>query len=857
MFLRFGLGNMTYRKFDKYGIVKRIAIGGISEIFLAREDQGKGLLDRHVVIKKLLPQFASNEKLASIIQREARLLAALYHANIVQVVDAGLTEEKEPYLVLEYIQGQDLKALYNVALEGTPLAPSMVFYLLEQVLRALVHMHDLKDPKGRPYHLIHRDLSPTNIMCSMSGDVKLLDFGLAKRALDVTGSGNLTGKVPYLSPEQITGGRVDARSDLFALGTVFYELCAGRHRYDGTHEVEILQQIRDRRDVPLTRVARDLPPELVSVIQKACEYEPGRRPPGAREMLTELSALPAVVPGLHGGRAELVDFMEFHFGATRIDSTLPVQSSPEKPVAVRSFNLGSLELPSVEDMGDAEDVPTAVRNEPKFEKVVNPRAPTLPASAGLSAADVARAVAARPVVARPPQGADHKVQHGPAAPVKDWFDESLPGVPAVPPVSSAAPAAPAPAVGDWFESLSPVPASPENPAAAPRAPELPETVPGYRNVAKDPPSEDETKQGWKPGASPASEPSLGPSLPEPGPPPGPPGPPPGRPPGQPVGIRQTLTPPGPSPGPPGPPPGIRQTLPPPGPSPGPPGPPPGRPPGPPAGIRQTLTPPGPPPGPPGPPGGIRQTLTPPGPPPGRRPTGANAAVPPGLDPGLMERTAPVPPLEFDGFDDETHYLPPEPVDRRTGVDLGGTWFAHPAIRVGFPVAGLLLLLVAAAFVFWPRSHKTGPAMITLQGDVADAKVSLDDAPLGSLPVTFRFPDDGDSHEIRVEAPRKQKWKRTLQPSTVKTETIVVKMETLLAELKLVSSQPGVEVRVNLPGSQGATVEEWIPLPLLIPGLEPGATLQVEARWKKKKWNLPVTVPAATYAEISVEPPSGR
>ncbi len=854
---------MTYRKFDKYGIVKRIAIGGISEIFLAREDQGKGLLDRHVVIKKLLPQFASNEKLASIIQREARLLAALYHANIVQVVDAGLTEAKEPYLVLEYIQGQDLKALYHVAHEGTPLAPSMVFYLLEQVLRALVHMHELKDSKGRPYHLIHRDLSPTNIMCSMSGDVKLLDFGLAKRALDVTGSGNLTGKVPYLSPEQITGGRVDARSDLFALGTVFYELCSGRHRYEGTHEVEILQQIRDRRDVPLARVARELPPELVTVIQKACEYEPGRRPAGAREMLTELSALPAVVPGLHGGRAELVDFMEFHFGATRIDSTLPVQSSPEKPVAVRSFNLGSLELPSAEDLGDSEDIPTAVRNEPKFEKVVNPRAPTLPASAGLSAADVARAVAARPVIARPPQGPAPApaVPAGPAAPVKDWFDESLPGVPAASAAAPAAPASPAPpAPGDWFESLSPVPAVQERPMVSQKPPELPETVPGFRNVAKDPPSEDETKQGWKPALGPAlpeadSGPALGPALPLPGPPPGrPPGPPSGPSPGPPPGIRQTLTPPGrppgppsgPSPGPPsGHPPGIRQTLTPPGPPPGrPPGPPSGHPPG----IRQTLTPPGPPPG-------IRQTLTPPGPPPGRRPTGANAAVPPGLDPGLMERTAPVPPLEFDGFDDETHYLPSEPADRRAGVDLGGTWFAHPAIRIGFPVAGLLLLLVAAAFVFWPRSHKTGPAMITLQGDVADAKVYLDDAPLGSLPVTFRFPEDGDSHEIRVEAPRKQKWKRTLQPSTVKTETIVVKMETLLAELKLVSTQTGVEVRVNQPGSQGNTVEEWIPLPLLIPGLEPGTVLQVEARWKKKKWNQPVTVPAATYAEISVEPPS--
>lgn len=233
----------------------------------------------------------------------------------------------------------------------------------------------------------------------------------------------------------------------------------------------------------------------------------------------------------------------------------------------------------------------------------------------------------------------------------------------------------------------------------------------------------------------------------------------------------------------------------------------------------------------------------------------------------MDQTAPVPPLAFDSFDDETHYLPPDPDDPQAGfarreglgrppvVDLGGTWFAHPAIRIGFPVAGLLLLLITAAFVFWPRSVKTGPAMITLQGDTPDAKVYLDDATLGTLPVTFRFPDDGDSHEIRVEAPRKMTWRRTLQPSTVKTETIVVKMEPLLAELKLVSSETGVEVRVNQPGSQGTTPEEWIPLPLLIPGLEPGTTIQVEARLKKKKWVMPILVPAVTYAEISVQPPS--
>ncbi|PKN22522.1 MAG: hypothetical protein CVU65_15085 [Deltaproteobacteria bacterium HGW-Deltaproteobacteria-22] len=221
----------------------------------------------------------------------------------------------------------------------------------------------------------------------------------------------------------------------------------------------------------------------------------------------------------------------------------------------------------------------------------------------------------------------------------------------------------------------------------------------------------------------------------------------------------------------------------------------------------------------------------------------------------MDVTAPVPPLEFDGFDDETHYLPPDKPEAPRGVDLGGTWFAHPVIRVGVPVGGLLLLLVAAWFLFWPSSSKTGPILITLQGDVPESRVFLDNDPLGSLPVTFRFPADGDSHEIRVEAPRKLPWKRTLQPSTVKAETIVVKMEPLMAELKLVSSKTGVEIRVNRQGKKAAATDEWIPLPLIMEGLEPGLTLLLEARWKKKKWDMPIQVPAATFVEISVEPPS--
>ncbi len=702
---------VPYRKFDKYGIVKRLATGGISEIFLAREDQGRGLLDRHVVIKKLMPQFAGNERLAAIIQREARLLAALYHANIVQVYDAGITEDGEPYLVLEYIQGQDLRAIFQVVREGkTPLAPSMIYYILEQVLRALVHMHELKDPKGRPYQLVHRDLSPTNIMCSMSGDVKLLDFGLARRALDVTGSGSLTGKLPYLSPEQLQGGRVDSRSDLFALGTVFYELCTGRFRYDGENDAEIIAAIRERREIPLMKAARHHPPELLAVIAKACEYDPSRRPAAARHMLEELSSLPSVVPGLHGGRAELVDFMEFHFGATRIDSTLPVETTSEKPLEVRSFNIASMDLPNAEDVqGDSvlqETLPMAGKPRPQ-----------------------------------PPPG--------------DWF-EPLSADPQ-PPGMPSAPLKPAPAPNEVQEE----PDFTRQGWKMPPAPAIPSAAASDTDI---------TSQGWK-------IPPVSAAPPNPAPPPDP---------GQPPAHRNPGTP-----------------LPPPG------------------------------------------NFAPPAP----RPPGT--PLPPPHGPAPAESTVPVPPLAFDMFNDETRYLPDEAPARPPR----GDWFSHTALRIVFPAAGIVLLLVTAWLLLRPSSHNPKDILITLESDSHRATAYLDEAPLGLLPVTFAFPRDGKSHEIRVEAPRKIPWRKTLQPATVQPGTLRVEMQPMLAEIKLFSTTSGVEVRIL--NEKLNVAEDWLPLPLLLSDLEPGSVLKLEARMKRKKWETQIQVPEKSYQEIAVEPPSGR
>lgn len=195
-----------------------------------------------------------------LIHYEARLLAALTHANIVQVYDAGVDDKGESFMVQEYIDGVDLKSFYEIAHQtGESIPAQILYYITEQLLRALVHVHELKDPKGVPYNLIHRDLSPTNVMISMTGDVKLLDFGLAKRSVDVTTSGNLAGKIPYMAPEQLEQMRIDPRIDLFALGSVLYELGTGVHRFNGRSDVEIIGRIRMRQEQPFSSLARRLP----------------------------------------------------------------------------------------------------------------------------------------------------------------------------------------------------------------------------------------------------------------------------------------------------------------------------------------------------------------------------------------------------------------------------------------------------------------------------------------------------------------------------------------------------------------------------------------------------------------------
>ncbi len=232
------------QQFGRYTLLKRIGEGGMAEVFTAIMSGAEGF-ERLVVIKRLRPHLALNPDAVAQFIDEAKLGSVLTHSNIVTVSDFGKVGDGY-FLAAEYVSGHTLAAISASHAEkfGRPLPAAFVFYMAHEVLAALGYAHDRTDPGGRPLGIIHRDVSPTNIMVSFEGEVKLLDFGIVKATERVsrTREGNVKGNVGYMSPEQARGGEVSNRSDLFSLGLVMFDLLTGEPFYRGSGSGEILYQ---------------------------------------------------------------------------------------------------------------------------------------------------------------------------------------------------------------------------------------------------------------------------------------------------------------------------------------------------------------------------------------------------------------------------------------------------------------------------------------------------------------------------------------------------------------------------------------------------------------------------------------
>lgn len=274
----------TPRRLGSYEIVERIATGGMAEIFLACQRGARGL-ERLVVVKKILPHLAVQESFVDMFVQEARIVARLNHPNVVQIHDLA-EEGTECFIVMEYVPGSTLRQLMDVVEESNvPLPVGVAVNIMAQASRGAHAAHELKDPGGRLLGLVHRDISPHNLMVTPEGSVKLLDFGIAKatEGLEHTSTGTLKGKYSYMSPEQANHQPLDRRSDVFALGIVAWELLTGRRLFKRESELASMQAIVSE-DAPRVDTERpDVPKAVADAVAGALQRERDGRTGTAEE----------------------------------------------------------------------------------------------------------------------------------------------------------------------------------------------------------------------------------------------------------------------------------------------------------------------------------------------------------------------------------------------------------------------------------------------------------------------------------------------------------------------------------------------------------------------------------------------
>jgi serine/threonine protein kinase len=273
-------------RFGPYQLVDRVAIGGMAEVFKAKRAGVEGF-EKVVAVKRILPHLSENKEFLDMFVDEAKMVAGLAHPNIVQIFDLGRID-KSYYIAMEYVHGRDLRTIMRRAREkGLRMPLDLSLRVVGQVCAALEYAHRKKDDKGRPMQIVHRDVSPQNILISFEGDVKLVDFGIAKAATKAsnTDRGALRGKLLYMSPEQAWGRPIDRRSDVFSLGVVLYEMVTETKPFVGAGtEVSILELVRQCVITPAREINPRVPEALDRVIMQALAREPDDRYQDAGQM---------------------------------------------------------------------------------------------------------------------------------------------------------------------------------------------------------------------------------------------------------------------------------------------------------------------------------------------------------------------------------------------------------------------------------------------------------------------------------------------------------------------------------------------------------------------------------------------
>ncbi len=298
-----------------YLVFTKLNKGGMADVYLG---QPMGTPERWVAIKVLLSKLSERRKFIQMFDSEGKLGMLFNHPNIVRTWDVGQLEVEGNtlhYLAMDYVHGRDLGAVgrYFRNNQGARMPVNQALYVAREVLSGLAYAHDLEDDTGQPLHLVNRDVSPANVMISFDGHVRLIDFGIAQATMDFRSQiGSIRGKLSYMSPEQVRGLPVDARSDLFSLSVVLYQLLTGVEPFAGEGEFEQMEKIRAVDPTPPSQLNHHVTPGLEAIIMKGLSKAPAERFYDAREMMEAVEAEQAEV-GATYGKEEMGRFMATAF----------------------------------------------------------------------------------------------------------------------------------------------------------------------------------------------------------------------------------------------------------------------------------------------------------------------------------------------------------------------------------------------------------------------------------------------------------------------------------------------------------------------------------------------------------------
>lgn len=281
---------MKLETFGKYVLLEKLAMGGMAEVYLARSI-GAGGVGKFVAVKRILPQFSEQVEFVDMFKDEASIAINLQHSNIVTITEFGM-EKNQFFIVMDFVNGRNLKQILNkVKPANSSLGIEHIVYCAKEIAAGLDHAHRCLNPAtAKPLNIIHRDMSPHNVMISFEGEIKVVDFGIAKAETQIesTRAGTLKGKFGYMSPEQADAQEVDQRTDVFSLGIILWELLANDRLFVGKNEIEILRKIKECNIQPLRKLNANIPPELEKIVSKALAKDRNLRYRNAEDLHRDL-----------------------------------------------------------------------------------------------------------------------------------------------------------------------------------------------------------------------------------------------------------------------------------------------------------------------------------------------------------------------------------------------------------------------------------------------------------------------------------------------------------------------------------------------------------------------------------------